>query len=302
MNKYLLYLLCTIWISMPQLSHYKNLPQLGVTSLHRSSGSAASMRGKLFMKKTPIWRNTSLENLLNEEWRPIDGYEGFYEISNYCRVKSLKRIDCRGQKRPTKILLQSFDNDGYCQVVLCKDRDNKTTKPHRVGALIFVPNPNNLPEVNHLDGVKTNNWVGNFEWSTTKDNLIHAEAIGSRRSICGEKNYGALLTSEQVLEIYKSPLSNKELSVAYDISPLAINRIKIGKTWRSVTGAKYKQKRPSNIYLPDELVLSIFNDNSGGRHLLADKYSQPFYVISHIKNGVTYSNVTGKKYVRKYKK
>lgn len=103
--------------------------------------------------------------MTNEEiWCPIKGYEGIYEVSDKGRVRSLKY----GKER---ILKQRRDKDGYIQVDLYKNCDQKTCKVHRLVAQAFIPNPDNLPQVNHKDENKTNNSVQNLEWCDCKYNI-----------------------------------------------------------------------------------------------------------------------------------
>ena len=98
-----------------------------------------------------------------EYWKPVVGYEGLYEVSNWGRVKSLKF----GKE---KILKQSKNNKGYCLVTLSKNGTHKHFQVHRLVALHFLPNPNNLPQINHKDENKTNNNVDNLEWCTNEYN------------------------------------------------------------------------------------------------------------------------------------
>ncbi|MBQ5900688.1 MAG: HNH endonuclease [Clostridia bacterium] len=92
-----------------------------------------------------------------EQWKNIKGYEGFYQVSDLGRVKSLKY----GKER---VLVGIKDTHGYLMVRLCKDSKAKTCKVHRLVADAFIPNPNNLPQVNHKDENKGNNVVTNLEW------------------------------------------------------------------------------------------------------------------------------------------
>lgn len=98
-----------------------------------------------------------------EEWRPIQGFEGLYEVSDWGRVKSLKF----GKE---KMLKGGKDKDGYLLVQLCQDGKRVMKKVHRLVAEAFLPNPNNLPQVNHKDECKTNNNVLNLEFCDSKYN------------------------------------------------------------------------------------------------------------------------------------
>ena len=107
---------------------------------------------------------------MEEEWRDIVGYEDKYQISNLGRVKSLK--DSWGNCRE-KILKLRYDKDGYLIVNLCKNNKVNTQKVHRLVAEAFIPNPDNLPEVNHkIDDFehRSDNRVENLEWCTSEYN------------------------------------------------------------------------------------------------------------------------------------
>ena len=106
---------------------------------------------------------------LNEIWKPIKGYEGLYEVSNLGRIKSLKRLVKKwdGYRIVSeKILTPRVNNRGYLRINLCKDGITKTFSPHRLVAEAFIPNPDNLPCVNHKDENPLNNVVSNLEWCT----------------------------------------------------------------------------------------------------------------------------------------
>lgn len=110
-----------------------------------------------------------------EEWRDIKGYEGLYQISSHGRVKSMPRKGSRGG-----IIKPSFSNSGYLQIHLCKNCEQKTIQIHRLVAIHFLDNPDNLPEVNHKDECKTNNHVSNLEFCTREYN----ENYGTKRARC----------------------------------------------------------------------------------------------------------------------
>lgn len=120
-----------------------------------------------------------------EVWKDIEGYEGFYQVSNYGRVKSLDRIVQmrRGGKTldmhiKERIRRQVKSRDGYYGVQLIKGCKEKTIKVHRLVAVAFLDNPDGLPEVNHIDGNKENNRVENLEWCTHGHNIRHAIRTG----------------------------------------------------------------------------------------------------------------------------
>ena len=120
------------------------------------------------------------ENEIIEEWLPIEGYEGFYEVSNLGRVKSL--IDNHGKPRE-KILKQNKDKYGYLYVIFSKKRNRKKISIHRLVASAFITNPNNLETVNHKDENKENNCVSNLEWCT----VAYNNTFGSRIKKITEK-------------------------------------------------------------------------------------------------------------------
>ena len=101
-----------------------------------------------------------------EQFRNIEGYEGLYQVSNEGRVKSLN-YRRSGEER---VLKPAKNNWNYLQVYLSKNKKYKWYKVHRLVAQAFIPNPENLPEVNHLDEDKTNNNVENLEWCTREYN------------------------------------------------------------------------------------------------------------------------------------
>ena len=126
---------------------------------------------------TEIYKNKSLENLDGEIWKDIIGFEGLYQVSNLSRVKGLDRYveDNRGYKKfiKEKILSQS-NMRGYLSVTLSKNGILSTPKVHRLVVITFIPNINNKPFINHLDGCKTNNNISNLEFCTAQENIQHA--------------------------------------------------------------------------------------------------------------------------------
>lgn len=101
-----------------------------------------------------------------EKWVPVFGCNGKILVSNCGQIKSLLRDE--------RILKCQKDGKGYLRVSITIDRKRKTYKVHRLVAEHFIDNPNLLPQVNHIDGDKTNNYASNLEWVTNKENSEHA--------------------------------------------------------------------------------------------------------------------------------
>lgn len=110
---------------------------------------------------------------MEEIWKPIKNYEGFYEISNLGRVRSLDRkikqgnhfIYWKGRIKKTRI-----DYNGYPVVTLCKDKYSKTFYLHRLLAEAFIPNPENKPFVDHINTITSDNRLENLRWTTAEEN------------------------------------------------------------------------------------------------------------------------------------
>lgn len=110
-------------------------------------------------------------------WLPVVGHEGYYEVSNLGEVRSV-RYDHNGQVIYSRLLKPSMKQRGYLGVVLSKQNSTTNHLVHRLVAIAFLSNPDNLPEVNHIDGDKTNCKVDNLEWCSGSENLHHAYRTG----------------------------------------------------------------------------------------------------------------------------
>ena len=113
---------------------------------------------------------------MTEEWKDILGYEDFYQVSNLGRIMSKDRkvVLKSGLIRMTKSKILSNRNGRYLTIGLNKDRKQNQFLVHRLVAQHFVANPENKPQVNHLDGDKNNNNSSNLEWCTSGENQKHA--------------------------------------------------------------------------------------------------------------------------------
>ena len=140
--------------------------------------------------------------LLNkiEVWKDVLNYEGIYIISSKGRVKSLDRYDSGGRKRTGKILSAGNNKEGYKLVTLAKNGKLKTFKVHRLVAEAFIPNPDNKPEVDHINTIRYDNRAENLRWVTRKENESN-ETTKNHRS---ENFKGRILSEEHKKKIGKA--------------------------------------------------------------------------------------------------
>ena len=115
--------------------------------------------------------------MIDEKWKDIIGYEGIYMVSNKGNTKSIDRIDYAGRHRKEHVMKYATDKNGYKRVYLTKCGKSKSMLVHQVVAQAFIPNPNNLPEVNHKDENKANNNVENLEWCTHQYNSNYGTRV-----------------------------------------------------------------------------------------------------------------------------
>lgn len=144
-------------------------------------------------------KKSKIESLPNEEWKIVESFgDGVFEISNLGRLKrkatSFIRTDGRMCNRPESLVkchYRKVKGHGYGYVVMCAEGKTHTTTIHSLVAKAFIPNKENKPEVNHIDGNKENNTVSNLEWVTRAENMYHAGATGLLRPNIGEKHFAS---------------------------------------------------------------------------------------------------------------
>jgi len=145
--------------------------------------------------------------MVNEIWKEVKGYEGLYEVSSNARVRSLDRVTMVKNREAIfkkyfkgKILKIGIDTYGYPSLGLSCNGKHKTVLIHRLVAEAFIPNPENKREVNHINGVKTDNRVENLEWATPKENTKHAFSTGLAKAKKGAENKRSKPVSQFTLE------------------------------------------------------------------------------------------------------
>ena len=113
---------------------------------------------------------------IKPKWKDIIGYENEYQINQFGEIRTLK--DSPKLKKYDVLKPQISKRNGYVYQMLYKNGKEKLLRVHRLVAMAFLPNPNNLPQVNHKDGNKQNNSVDNLEWCEQSDNMKHAYKNG----------------------------------------------------------------------------------------------------------------------------
>lgn len=171
---------------------------------------------------------------IQENWLPIKGFEGRYEISDLGRVLNIKT---QTFKKPT------ITKNGYNYILLWRNNKFKHQLMHRLLAIHFIPNLENKPQVNHKDGIKLNNSLSNLEWVTHQENAIHAYKNGLTPKPPGNNKkgieiYNAKVTESEVMDIRRlfadGKYTQKELGIIYGMTRSGIQRITKRITWKHI--------------------------------------------------------------------
>lgn len=162
---------------------------------------------------------------MKEIWKPIPGYEKFYEASNLGRIRSCSRwIPCarssqKHQFYHGRVLKTTPQTAGYLAVHLSTKGVVHTSLVHRLVALTFIPNPTNLREINHKNGIKTDNCISNLEWISSSENKKHAYKKGLYSH---QKSLRCIETGE----VFRN---QKEAGEKYGVHPNTIGKVCLGK-------------------------------------------------------------------------
>jgi len=184
----------------------------------------------------------------------IKGYEGLYMIGNDGTVYSIGRSQGNNivPYKDIRIKKTSYNKriDGYKTVSLSKFGKNKTVYVHRLVAYTFIPNPENKPQVNHLDGNKDNNSVNNLEWSTQKENMLHASNNDLTSRKLSNKELYIILN-----DLDNSNMSIREISNKYNVDyqiVLRLNNCTSNKHLKRPINEKFVYGRSVYKFLPSE--------------------------------------------------
>lgn len=179
---------------------------------------------------------------MQEIWLPVHGFEGFYEVSSDGQIRSLARVvkSRWGTDKHIRSVLKAFgkNSQGYQTVHLYRDGKCNKFYAHRLVAAAHIPNPYDLPQVNHIDGNKKNNTASNLEWCTASENCQHAVKEEIYRSAKGEQIFGAKVTEDAVRTIRllaSTGVMHKVLAAQFGIGRKAITKIVNLQRWKHVT-------------------------------------------------------------------
>jgi len=179
-------------------------------------------------------------DILNEEWRDVVGFEGFYQVSSLGRVRSVDRVvrDSFGHNRlrRSRMLSPAIDKYGYYKLHISKDNIRSHFTVHVLVARAFIGDRPDGLQVNHINGVKTDNRPENLEYVSGSRNIVHAQDMGLKP--VGSRCWQAKLSESDVSTIkalIRQGVNIIEIADRYGVVKQTISSIKQGVTWKHVS-------------------------------------------------------------------
>lgn len=222
--------------------------------------------------------------MTQETWKPL---KDVVELGDYYAVSSSGSVK---NVLTGKILKPLNDGRGYLKVRLCWNKQWKDHRVYRLVALAFIPNPDNKPIVNHIDGDKYNNSALNLEWVTGAENTNHAFATGLISRRYGSATSNAKLSEQDVTQVKKmliEKVAMTKIAATFGVSAQTIAKIKQGEAWTHVyvEGFKPTPRKPKGqIKLTVESANNIrllFSEGRGKKQL-AEQYGVSWWTIHNI--------------------
>ena len=200
---------------------------------------------------------------MQEIWKNIDGFEGYYEVSNFGNVRSLDRVVINKNNFKRKIsgtiLSLNTGHNGYYFCRLSKNGKHTCVRVNRLVARAFLPNPNNLPFVNHLDFNKKNNNIHNLQWISLEDNVHH-----SISRMYKNLNIDSNMVREIFILFHKHNESISGLMKKFRMKRWAVSNIIHRKSWKKFTeDLKFLTDKPDIFYksIENQEIWKPINNN-----------------------------------------
>jgi hypothetical protein len=197
---------------------------------YKSASKESAFTSQKELSDSPLSAEASLFNTM--ETKEIPFAPGYF-CSNIGDIYSERHTRKREKLKP-----QTAGLRGYERVCLYINGKVKRMSVHRLVALTFIPNPDNLPEVNHKNSIRNDNWEGNLEWCTMSYNMLHAFREGNKIAMQGELNGNSKLTPKEVRQIRSMyiprKVSTRRLARKFNISQREIFDIVTNKIWRHI--------------------------------------------------------------------
>lgn len=185
-------------------------------------------------------KNYNTNDLTNEIWKDVVGWEGLYQVSSMGRFKSLSRektLGARGKKIMKSFIMKQNEVKGYLTILFYNNSIRKKYQSHRVVANHFIENTKNKRTVNHINGNKKDNRINNLEWSSDSEQQIHAVKIGLRNKTLGENSNLSKLNEtlvKEIRELHKQKVKQNKLAITYNINRNTVSNIVNNKTWKHI--------------------------------------------------------------------
>mgnify|MGYP000263778715 CR=1 FL=1 len=228
----------------------------------------------------------------------INGEETRYEVSDTGIVYSINKS---GKE---KILKHFITYDGYHRVIIHLHGVKYTKQVHRLVAMAFIPNPENKPQVNHINGNKDINTVENLEWNTPKENIEHAWRNGLTQAYC-EKHPNAIYTDSQIHDVCKEFVRNQlsmiEISKKIGVSYMAVAAIHAHLAWKRISSQydfshydKIRNNMHKRRFTEDEIrsVCILLEDRSKTLEDIKHECGMTMNSIRKLALGIIHTDIT----------